>query len=139
MGLALLAQLRERGLRVSTQDGLLLVEPRSLLTDELRGQIRAGKAALIHELADELIANREAVGAFGAALIMGHLVICANCARFLPNPDATALGRCGRLDVESWAFAPFACGGFAVSKRPALPEFIPDPDGARARARGCAK
>lgn len=49
--MALLAQLRERGLRVVAQGDALLVEPRSALTDELRAMIRANKPQLLRELA----------------------------------------------------------------------------------------
>jgi hypothetical protein len=48
-----LARLREYGLRFTANGEMLLVEPRSALTDELRALIRSHKPAILQELAAE--------------------------------------------------------------------------------------
>lgn len=76
-----------------------------------------------------------ALSNYREALLLGRLVICANCARFVPRSDTAGLGHCQRFDTDAWPFAPFWCSGFKPSNRPVAPDFLPDPDGARA----CAK
>ena len=49
----MLAELRAKGFKLTVDGGTLLVEPRALLTEELRARIRSNKAAIIRELADE--------------------------------------------------------------------------------------
>ncbi|MEP7246889.1 MAG: hypothetical protein ABI885_24845 [Gammaproteobacteria bacterium] len=49
-----LAQLRELGLTLSAVGDVLTVEPRSTITDKLRATIRAAKAGILRELADEV-------------------------------------------------------------------------------------
>jgi len=49
----MLRQLRAKGLKLSVEGDKLIVGPRALLTDALRGLIRLNKAAMLQELADE--------------------------------------------------------------------------------------
>ena len=72
---------------------------------------------------------------FQAALVLGRLVVCANCADFHHGAEPAGLGQCQRFATGAWPFVPFACGGFAVSPTAAAPAYLPDPDGARAIAR----
>ena len=71
---------------------------------------------------------------YRAALLLGRLVICANCSAFIPADDPYGLGRCSRYTEEAWPFVPFKCVGFDISERPLAPALLPDPNGARARA-----
>lgn len=130
-----LSDLRSQGLRVTTAQGLLLVEPRDRLTDALRTYIRAHKAALIQDLADEADARLEPLKDFREALMLGRLVICGNCAHFAFGADPADLGQCARYAVEALPFAPFQCEGFEVATTPAAPLFLPDPTAAQALAR----
>jgi non-ribosomal peptide synthetase component F len=50
--MALLAQLRSAGLRLSSRGDQLLVEPKAALTGELRAVIRDNKALILRELAE---------------------------------------------------------------------------------------
>lgn len=86
----LLAQLRERGLRITAQSDALLVEPRSVLTDELRAMIRANKRQLLRELTGEFLERR----------------IRAMAKRWEYSPDelADVLVR-ARRDPDGWARA----------------------------------
>lgn len=72
---------------------------------------------------------------FQAALVLGPLVICGNCAFFARGAEPAGLGQCQRFATESWPFVPFTCGAFTVSPRPAAPAVLPDPTGARALGR----
>jgi hypothetical protein len=51
----MLAELRVKGLKLSVEGDKLIVDvaPGVLMTDELRGMIRANKSELLRELADE--------------------------------------------------------------------------------------
>jgi hypothetical protein len=76
---------------------------------------------------------------FRAALVLGRLVVCGNCAHFQTAREPTCLGSCQRFQVEAWALVPFSCSGFKISAHPQAPEFLPDPDGARTRRQEYAK
>lgn len=58
--MALLPHLRELGLKLRAQDGQLLVEPKAVLTDDLRAFIREHKTVLMEELAHESTPVQEA-------------------------------------------------------------------------------
>jgi hypothetical protein len=64
---------------------------------------------------------------YSAALILGHLHICGNCAAFRFCSDPAGLGRCLRFNAETAPFVPFWCAGFEVSRTPAAPVYLPDP------------
>jgi hypothetical protein len=68
---------------------------------------------------------------FRVALILGRLVICANCARFRPSEDPDAFGQCD-LHGEAHPFTPFDCAQFSASPKPLAPDYLPDPDAERA-------
>jgi TubC N-terminal docking domain len=132
----LLAKLRASGLQVTADGDALLVEPRGTLTDQNRAMIRMHKHGILKDLAREreehrraIIAAREVAGLndFHAALHLGRLQLCANCAGFTFASDPACLGHCARFGVEAWPFAPFRCSGYKVSATPAAPSFLPDP------------
>ncbi len=75
------------------------------------------------------------LGSFRHALVLGRLHTCCNCSHFGFATDRGALGACRRYQVEAWAFVPFKCDGFEISRTPVAPELIPDPDGGAARSR----
>jgi hypothetical protein len=136
------------GLILTTHGSTLLVEPRSGLTDELRALIRAEKPAILEELAAEAAERRKAIKSardaaplseYDAALILGRLYLCGNCAAFQFFSDPAGLGRCSSFKVETWPFIPFWCAGFEASRTPAAPDYLPDPDGARASAKEYSK
>jgi hypothetical protein len=144
----LLANLRASGLSIASDGEALIVEPRSAITEQTRALIRTHKHAILQELARERIDHSRAIvaaregaklGNFRAALHLGHLHICGNCASFRFAPDPAALGHCTRFTVEAWAFVPFTCPRFEVSAAPAAPAFLPDPDGKLAPERELAK
>jgi hypothetical protein len=58
--MALLAELRNEGLILRAAGEQLFVEPRASLTESLRSTIRANKAVILAELADEAVRDREA-------------------------------------------------------------------------------
>jgi hypothetical protein len=141
---AILTRLREHGLRLKPAGEHVIVEPRSALTDELRTLIRSHKPAILRELANEAEERRRAIiqardaaplSDFRAAFVMGRLHLCGNCSRFIFGADPGALGHCQRFNLETAPFVPFWCAGFEVSRTPAAPDYLPDPDGARARAK----
>jgi hypothetical protein len=49
---------------------------------------------------------------FDAALRLGRLHVCSNCARFSFAIDRAGFGHCGRFNMEAWPFVPFWCVGF---------------------------
>lgn len=71
---------------------------------------------------------------FQAALVLGRLFICGNCAYFTAGTDPGGLGHCRQFSAATWPFVPFICGSFRMSPRPSAPAFLPDPTGARALA-----
>lgn len=71
---------------------------------------------------------------FRAALVLGRLVVCGNCAHFGRGAELAGLGHCRQFDAESWPFVPFVCSGFTVGPRPIAPAYLPHLDGARALA-----
>lgn len=137
--MTLLAELREGGFRVSAREGLLFVEPRTALTDEIRRRIRGGKAELLEALGAEYQAGLDTAREFKAALLLGRLHLCANCSHFIPGPGPLDIGHCQCFDVESFPLVPFECSGFRVSPKPQVPQLLPDPDGAGARHQQYAK
>ena len=76
---------------------------------------------------------------FWAALTLGRLMLCGNCARFNFGEEPAQLGHCRRFDVEAWPFVPFWCSGFELSATPAAAAYLPDPDGSRALSREYSK
>jgi hypothetical protein len=62
---------------------------------------------------------------FSNGLQVGALVICCNCKGFAFGPDPAGLGHCQHFDVEAGPFTPFPCAGFALSKEPVAPKFMP--------------
>jgi hypothetical protein len=66
--------------------------------------------------------------------VLGRLIVCGNCDAFRFGAKPAELGHCRRYDTEAAPFCPFQCPGFEVAKEPAAPAFLPDPDGAIARA-----
>ena len=74
-----------------------------------------------------------------APLVLGRLHICCNCQLFAFAADPGALGHCRRFNLEAAPFLPFWCAGFEVSRTPPAPDYLPDPDGARARAKEYSK
>lgn len=129
----MLAELRAAGLRFTSDGDRLIVEPRSALNDELRAIIRAHKGNLLRELAEESCKRQQAnlsardaapVRGFREALAVGRLHVCYNCAAFSFGAVPAGIGHCRRFDVEAWPFVPFWCSGFALSKRPALSDFL---------------
>lgn len=68
------------------------------------------------------------------ALILSRLHLCGNCSRYTLGPDPAGAGTCAMHGDGLMAFAmPFDCRDFAASTTPAAPDYLPDPDGARAR------
>jgi len=73
---------------------------------------------------------------FRAALVLGRLHVCCNCQQFtFSAADPGALGHCRRFNLEAAPFVPFWCAGFEASRSPAAPDYLPDPDAARARVK----
>lgn len=68
----------------------------------------------------------EALSNHRAALSLGQLHICCNCAHFRFPIQDTAPGECGRFHLEAWPFVPFWCSGFTPSHAPVASEFLPD-------------
>jgi hypothetical protein len=56
-----LASLRRHGLRVKSDAGRLLVEPRAALTEALRSTIRINKGAILRELSAEAATRWQAI------------------------------------------------------------------------------
>jgi hypothetical protein len=83
-----------------------------------------------------IIAARDAapLADFRAALLLGRLVICGNCAHFAFGAEAGGVGHCRRFGCEAWPFAPFVCSGFTMSPTPTAEAYLPDRDGAKAIA-----
>jgi hypothetical protein len=144
------AQLRSAGLTLTASGSTLLVEPRSGLTDELRALIRANKSAILEALTAEASERRKAIKStrdaatlgmeeFRAALVLGRLHVCCNCQQFTFGTHPGRFGHCRRFDLEAAPFVPFWCSGFEASGTPAAPDFLPDPEGARARAKEYSK
>jgi hypothetical protein len=69
------------------------------------------------------------------ALVLGRLHVCCNCTAFAFGNDPAGLGRCQRFSVDTAPFVPFWCAGFEPSRRAVTPDYLPDPDGVRARAK----
>jgi hypothetical protein len=127
--MALLAELREQGVRLSADGETVTVRPRAALTDALRATIRMHKAAILRELAAEAVNRRKAIAAardaaplseYRAALILGRLHLCANCAQFTFGSEPTR-GQCRLFGVEAIAFVPFQCPDYQVSASPTVP------------------
>jgi hypothetical protein len=146
----LLAQLRSAGFRVAGgADASLIVSPASRLSEERRVQVRLHKHEILRELAAEaaerhatILAASDAAGleAWCAPLILGRLHLCGNCDRYTFGSDPADLGTCALHGEGLVALAmPFHCPDFQASGTPAAPEYLPDPDGAIARAREYAK
>jgi hypothetical protein len=74
-----------------------------------------------------------------APLVLGRLHLCGNCAAFQFGSAPAGLGRCSRFHAETAPFVPLWCAGFEASHTPAAPDYLPDPDGARARAKEHSK
>lgn len=88
-----------------------------------------------------VLAARDAapLSEYRAALILLRLHVCGNCAAFQFGSDPASLGECLRFNVEAWPFVPFGCVGFEASRTPAAPDYLPDPAGARVRAKEYSK
>jgi hypothetical protein len=133
-----LAGLRRHGLRVKSDAGRILVEPRAALTDALRSTIRINKGAILRELSTEAATRREAIidareaaplKEYRAALLLGRLHICGNCSRYSFGPDPAGPGSCLEHGEGLLAFRmPFQCSSFQTSRMPAAPDYIPQPD-----------
>ena len=72
---------------------------------------------------------------FLEALLLGRLHLCGNCSCFTFGSDPGGPGVCSKFGDGLAPFLPFWCAGFEVSRSPAAPDFLPDRDGALARAR----
>jgi hypothetical protein len=57
-------------------------------------------------------AARTWMAQFDAALKLGRLHVCCNCARFSFGIDRAGFGHCERFNIEAWPFVPFWCAGF---------------------------
>jgi hypothetical protein len=79
-----------------------------------------------------------ALAPYRAALLLGRLHVCCNCSTFVFDSNGI-LGHCRRFNLEAAPFLPFWCSGFEVSRTPAAPGYLPDPDGARARSKEYTK
>jgi hypothetical protein len=133
-----LASLRRHGLRVMSDAGRLLVEPRAALTDALRSTIRINKGAILRELSTEAATRRKAIIAareaapleeYRAALLLGRLHICGNCSRYSFGFDPAGPGTCFKHGEGLLAFRmPFQCSSFQASRTPAVPQYMPHPD-----------
>ena len=121
MGIA--ADLRQKGLRVSSKADRVLVGPPEFLTDSDRAFIRTHRATLLAELESESrqrltsVTNAHAAAAplldeFGHALASGKLVICANCKQFDFGDDVAGPGKCRRYVEPTLPFVPFSCSAF---------------------------
>jgi hypothetical protein len=144
----MLAELRAAGFRVNAENGILFIDPASHLTEAQRAQVRRHKPEILRELADEARSQRLAITKtrdesclpdYRAALVLGRLHICCNCSSYRFGAVPAALGHCQRFDVEAWPFVPIWCSGFDASPSAVAPAFLPDPEGARARALELAK
>jgi hypothetical protein len=135
--MALLAELREQGVRVSADGETLTAGPRAVLTDGVRTTIRMHKAAIFRELAAEAMDREKAIAAardaaplagYRAALILGRLHLCGNCSRYTFGQDPAGAGACSKHGDGLLAFAmPFDCRDFAVSAIPTAPAYLPEP------------
>ena len=133
--MALLAELREQGVRVSAEGGALTAGPRSALTDAVRTTIRMHKAAILRELAASAADREKAtasardaapLGEYRAALVHGRLHLCGNCSRYSFGADPATAGTCALHGEGLLAFAmPFDCGDFEVSATPTAPAYLP--------------
>lgn len=137
----MLGELRAAGLRFMVEGRTLYVEPASALTDAQRVTIRANKATLLRELAEEARERGRAIAAardvapladFRAALTLGRLHVCCNCGHFSFGVEPAGLGHCERFNVEAWPFVPFWCAGFEASDMLAAATDLKKPESARA-------
>jgi hypothetical protein len=145
----LLAKLRASGLRVAADGDALVVEPRAALNEETRAIIRMHKRAILQELERERAEHggtiAKAIEAarlvdYRAALLLGRLHLCGNCAHFKFGAGPAGPGACAVFVEELLPFAmPFYCAKFQVSATPAAPSFLPDEDGTMAIERELAK
>src|SRR5262249_22973459 len=126
-GILVLAELRSDGFTVFSENEVLYIEPASRLTDEQRGQVRRHKQEILRELAAEQRSASEAIAEscrrsplpeFQAALLLGRLQACCNCAWFVFGVNPDDLGYCRRFNDDAWPFCPFKCDGFSVSDKP---------------------
>jgi len=69
--------------------------------------------------------DAEAPREYFAALLLGRLSLCGNCAQFQFGEDPAALGQCTHFHCEAWPFVPFSCSEFKASPTPAAPEYLP--------------
>jgi hypothetical protein len=77
---------------------------------------------------------------FRAALILGRLHLCGNCAHYSFGADPATSGSCELFGDGLMPFAmPFYCVKFVPSVAPVAPDYLPDPDGVRARAAAYPK
>jgi TubC N-terminal docking domain len=112
----MLAELRAAGLQLTAQDGMVYVEPKSALTDELRATIREHKPAILRVLEQEAVARMtEMVTEFAEGLRIGCVVLCEHCVAFTSRPDSLPDGWCSRYQCETWSRVPFACAGYQKS------------------------
>lgn len=132
----MLAELRAEGFKVSTDQGLLYVEPASALSEEQRERIRRHKISIIRELRAEAAEFRQAIATardaaflsdFKAALRTGRQHICSNCDRFQFGANPAETGHCERHGPV-WPFVPIACPDFLLSPSPAAPAYVPFAD-----------
>jgi hypothetical protein len=140
----LLGQLRAQGLRITAAGQRLFVSPRDALSEAAKATIRINKVAILRELETEASERQAAIAAardaarlddWRAPLILGRLHLCGNCSRYRFGTDPAALGTCSLHGDGLLPFLPFDCSDFTVSQAPTGPACLPDPDGARARAR----
>jgi hypothetical protein len=67
---------------------------------------------------------------FSAALMLGRLHLCANCAHFtIRARDPARPSVCAVFAEELLPLMPFYCARFEASPAPAALAFLPDPDG----------
>jgi hypothetical protein len=94
----------------------------------------ASRQPLSGDAAVRLALEAASLAEYRAALILGRLHLCGNCSRYTFASDPASAGACAIHGDGLLAFAmPFGCRDFAASTTPAAPEYLPDPDGARAR------
>ena len=117
-----LQRARALGIVLSGDGGKLRYEaPTGCPTLELRQALTLHKVAILKLLEVERMTTGMRTGPrpsdFRAALMLGRLHVCCNCALFNFAPDPAGLGRCRHFGVEAWPFVPFWCSAFVASRR----------------------
>ena len=76
---------------------------------------------------------------YRVALVMGRLILCANCRSFVQPVEPYGLGHCQHYNTSTWGAVPSPCDRFSLSEHPAFPLLQPDPEGALNQAREYAR